>query len=146
MTVDLANGVWFRSDGDRLIFGLSNPADQGFAEGIDWPWLETTYEAALLHFPWFEQLSVDRRASWWGYYEVTPDHNPILGHMPGAEGWINACGFSGHGVQQAGAVGRLIAQEATGEPTDIDLSTLRIDRFGQDGQGSAANSTERLIV
>ncbi len=146
MTVDLANGVWFRSDGDRLIFGLSNPADRGFAEGIDWPWLETTYEAALLHFPWFEQLSVDRRASWWGYYEVTPDHNPILGRMPGAEGWINACGFSGHGVQQAGAVGRLIAQEATGEPTDIDLSTLRIDRFGQDGRGSSGDSTERLIV
>ena len=144
LTVELGSGVWFRSERDRLIFGLSNPADVGFAEGIDWPWLETTYEAALRHFPWFDQLAVDRRASWWGYYEVTPDHNPVLGRMAGNEGWIDACGFSGHGVQQAAAVGRLIAQEALGEPTFIDIAPLRGERFGA-GARPAAGS-ERLIV
>ncbi len=142
LTVDLASGLWFRSEGDRLIFGLSNPDDTGFEEGIDWPWLETTYEAALTHFPWFDQLAIDRRASWWGYYEVTPDHNPVLGRMPGASGWINACGFSGHGVQQAAAVGRLIAQEALGETPFIDIGRLRIERFA----GGATRGTERLIV
>ena len=147
MTVDLATGFWFRSERERLIFGLSNPDDNGFAEGIDWPWLETTFETALLHFPWFERLDLDRRASWWGYYEVTPDHNPVLGRMPGAEGWINACGFSGHGVQQAAAVGLLVAQEATGEPTAIDIRTLRIERFARGANGDGAStSTERLIV
>lgn len=142
LTVDLATGVWFRSEGERLIFGLANPADTGFEEGIDWPWLETTYEAALAHFPWFERLAIDRRASWWGYYEDTPDHNAIVGPMPGADGWINACGFSGHGVQQAAAVGRVVAQLALGEATGIDVSSLRIERF-TDG---AAPAAERMVV
>lgn len=142
LTVDLASGLWFRSEGERLIFGLSNPEDTGFEEGIDWPWLETTYEAAITHFPWFEHLSIDRKASWWGYYEVTPDHNPVLGRMPGAPGWFNACGFSGHGVQQAAAVGRLIAQEASGQALSIDIDALRIERFAR----GAAHGTERLIV
>ena len=144
LTVDLGSGLWFRSERDRLIFGLSNPRDTGFVEGIDWPWLETTYEASLAHFPWFERLAVDRRASWWGYYEDTPDHNPILGRMPGADGWINACGFSGHGVQQAAATGRLIAQEAIGEPTAIDIGPLRIERFA--AAAGRSGSGERLIV
>jgi sarcosine oxidase subunit beta len=143
LTVDLDSGLWFRSEGQRLIFGLSNPADTGFAEGIDWPWLETTYEAALPRFPWFERLAIDRRASWWGYYEDTPDHNAILGRMPGAAGWINACGFSGHGVQQAAAVGKLIAQEALGEPPSIGIESLRIERFASAARNGGA---ERLIV
>jgi sarcosine oxidase subunit beta len=145
LTVDLGNGFWFRSERDRLIFGLSNPADTGFSEGIDWAWLETTYEAALAHFPWFDQLSVDRRASWWGYYEVTPDHNPVIGRHPGADGWIDACGFSGHGVQQAAAVGRIVAQEACGEAPFIDVDALRIGRFTA-APDDATGGGERLIV
>jgi sarcosine oxidase subunit beta len=144
LTVDLGSGFWFRSERDRLIFGLSNPADTGFSEGIDWEWLETTYEAALAHFPWFEQLAVDRRASWWGYYEVTPDHNPVIGRHPGADGWIDACGFSGHGVQQAAAVGRIVAQEACGEAPFVDVDALRITRFT--AAGTAEVGGERLIV
>ncbi len=143
LTIDLGNGFWFRSEQDRLIFGLANPEDTGFAEGIDWAWLETAYEAALEHFPWFERLSVDRRASWWGYYENTPDHNPVLGRRPDASGWIDACGFSGHGVQQAAAIGRLIAQEALGETPFIDVTPLRIARF--DGP-DPDRSGERLVV
>ena len=62
--------------------------------------------------------------------------------MPGADGWINACGFSGHGVQQAAAVGRVVAQLALGEATGIDVSSLRIERF-TDG---AAPAAERMVV
>ena len=143
LTVDLSTGLWFRSEGERLIFGLANEADTGFTEGVDWAWLETVYEAAQPRFPWFERLAIDRRASWWGYYEVTPDHNPVLGRMPGADGWINACGFSGHGVQQAAATGRLIAQEAAGELPSIDIDPLRIERFADGGSGTHG---ERLVV
>jgi len=144
LTVDMATGLWLRSERERLIFGLSNPEDTGFSEGIDWPWLDNTIEAALTRFPWFEQLSLDRRACWWGYYEDTPDHNAILGAMPQAPGWINACGFSGHGVQQAATVGRLIASEALGEPSPIDIGPLRIERFANGATPQSAS--ERLIV
>jgi len=141
LTIDLDTGLWFRSERERLIFGLANPADTGFAEGVDWTWLETVYESALRHFPWFETLSIDRRACWWGYYETTPDHHPVIGEMPDAPGWYNACGFSGHGVQQAAAIGRIVAQEIAGEPAFIDMAPLRIGRFAQ---GTA--HVERLVV
>lgn len=144
LTIDLASGVYFRSEGERLIFGCSNPADTGFEEGIDWDWLEQVIPRALSRFPWFEQLSIDRRACWWGYYEMTPDGNAVLGRMPGVEGWINACGFSGHGVQQAGAIGRVIADEACGEAPFIDIDALRIGRFAnRDGDNAAG---ERLVI
>ena len=50
--------------------------------------------------------------------------------MPAVENWINAAGFSGHGVQQAPAIGRLIAEELLlGKAQSINIDPLRIDRF-----------------
>jgi sarcosine oxidase, subunit beta len=135
LTIDLSSGFWFRSEHERLIFGKSNLADVGFSEGMDWEWLSYVLEAGLSRFPWLGHTALDRRASWWGYYEVTPDHNPILGRMPGAEGWVNACGFSGHGVQQAAMVGRLMAEEIVdGRAHSLDIDGLRLERFALDGR------------
>ncbi len=53
--------------------------------------------------------------------------------MPGVENWINVAGFSGHGVQQAPAVGRLIAEEILqGKAQSINIDPLRIERFSSE--------------
>ncbi len=135
LTIDLASGFYLRSEGKRVIFGRSNheqPA--GFFEGVDFTDLDRVLGFGLERFPWLAETSLDRRASWWGYYEVTPDENPVLGRMPdlapGATAWLNACGFSGHGVQQAAAVGRLVAEEALdGRAGTPDLGPFRYERF-----------------
>ncbi len=129
MTFDLTSGVYLRSEGERLIFGRADPSDTGWREGLNWDWLEPTLALALERWPWLETASLDRKASWWGYYELTPDGFPVVGPMPGADGWLNACGFSGHGVMQAAATGRVMAQIATGETPFIDVSPLGIERF-----------------
>lgn len=131
LTVDLATGLWFRSEGQRLIMGRSNPDEPaGFDDSVDWTWLEPTLEVAIERFPWMEELTLDRRASWAGYYEVTPDHSPILGRNPNTEGWLDACGFSGHGVQQAPTVARLMTEELlNGRASLIDIDEFRIGRF-----------------
>jgi sarcosine oxidase subunit beta len=144
LTVDVGSGFYFRSEGERLIFGQSNPDDEGFSEGIDWPWLDTVVASALDRFPWFEQVSLDRKACWWGYYEITPDHHAIVGIDPARPRWINACGFSGHGVQQAAAVGRIVAQLATGAAPMVDIGSLAIERFRRAADGP--HRPERLIV
>jgi sarcosine oxidase subunit beta len=144
LTVDLSSGFYFRSEGihgERLIFGRSNTSDVGFHEGVDWDWLEPTLQTGWPRFPWLEHVTLDHRASWWGYYEVTPDHQPILGFMPDAPGWVNACGFSGHGVQQAAAVGRVITQMVVGEQPFIDVQALRFERFS-----AGKLETERLVI
>lgn len=131
LTIDLQSGFYLRSEGRRILFGRSNPDElPGFTEGIDWDWLEPTLRVGIARFPWLEEVRLDRHACWWGYYEVTPDHNPILGRFPSVENWINAAGFSGHGVQQAPMVGRLIAEEIIlGKALSVNIDPLRIDRL-----------------
>jgi glycine/D-amino acid oxidase-like deaminating enzyme len=67
--------------------------------------------------------------SWTGVYDVTPDWNPVLGPLPGLEGFHVAFGFSGHGFKLSPIVGRLLAQSALGLPTDLPLAPYSIERF-----------------
>lgn len=129
LTMDLATGFYLRPEGARILFGRSNPREApGFREGLDWSWLYPTLEAGLARFPLLEGAALDPGASWWGYYEVTPDASPILGFAE--EGLLVAAGFSGHGVQQAAMVGRLMAEEVVfGEARSLDLTPFRLARF-----------------
>jgi len=68
-------------------------------------------------------------SSWTGVYDVTPDWNPVLGPVPGLEGLFVAYGFSGHGFKLAPAVGRLLAQAALAQPTDLPLAPFALERF-----------------
>jgi sarcosine oxidase subunit beta len=65
-----------------------------------------------------------------GFYDVTPDHQPILGAVEGHDGLWLAAGFSGHGFMMAPAVGRRLADAITGRVIDPSLRELSIDRFG----------------
>ena len=141
LTIDLVSGFYLRSEGQRILFGRSNPDEPpGFTEGVDWDWFEPTLTPGLERFPWLAETRLDSNACWWGYYEVTPDHNPILGRLPGVENWLNVTGFSGHGVQQAPAIGRLMAEEVIlGKAQSIDIDPLRITRFASNQQSHERN-------
>ena len=94
-------------------------------------------------FPSFETAGV--ASSWTGVYDVTPDWNPVLGPLPGVEGLVVGYGFSGHGFKLSPAVGRVLAQEALGLPTDVSLAPYSLERFrtgslltGKYGQGAVS--------
>lgn len=142
LTIDITSGFYLRSEGKRVLFGRSNPDEPpGFTEGMDWDWFEQTLAVGVERFPWLAETPLDAQACWWGYYEVTPDHLPILGRMPGVENWVNAAGFSGHGVQQAPAIGRVIAEEIHDERAhSLVIDPLRIERFA-----NASNALEHNI-
>ncbi|MEO7708750.1 MAG: FAD-binding oxidoreductase [Caldimonas sp.] len=78
-------------------------------------------------FPSFESAGL--ASSWTGVYDVTPDWNPVLGRLPDVPGLVVAYGFSGHGFKLSPAVGRVIAQEALGLPTDVSLAPYALERF-----------------
>jgi sarcosine oxidase subunit beta len=78
-------------------------------------------------FPSFETAGL--ASSWTGVYDVTPDWNPVLGRLPGVDGLVMGFGFSGHGFKLSPAVGRVLAQEAMGLPTDVSLKPYSIERF-----------------
>jgi sarcosine oxidase subunit beta len=139
MTIDLASGVYLRSEGDRLLFGgPPSPRSAGYSTEVDWPWMEEVLRLGERRFPWLAELPLDRHASWAGTYEMSPDSQGILGPHPDAPTWFNACGFSGHGFMQAPEIGRLVAEEVvSGEIAGIDVTPLRIERFSRAAEGSA---------
>jgi sarcosine oxidase subunit beta len=134
LMIDMSTGVWLRSEGERFIIGLSNLQEPpGDNQAVDWAWLDHTLEQALPRFPFLERAGLDWRACWAGLYEITPDHQPILGEMPQAPGFFNACGFSGHGVQHAPATGLIVAEEVLdGQAHSFDITDFRIERFTQE--------------
>ncbi len=81
------------------------------------------------------------QASWWGYYEVSPDHNAIVGELAATGRFLVATGFSGHGFQQAPAVGEHLAELVAGLPPTLDLSPFSLERFGR-----GAQRVERFVV
>jgi sarcosine oxidase subunit beta len=72
------------------------------------------------------------QSSWWGYYEVSPDHNAIVGEAAEPSRFLYATGFSGHGFQQAPAVGEHVAELVAGMTPTLDLSPFRLERFELD--------------
>jgi len=62
LTIDLASGFYLRSEGDRILFGRSNPDEPpGFTEGVDWDWFEPTIRAGSTRFPWLAEVGLDHR-------------------------------------------------------------------------------------
>lgn len=79
--------------------------------------------------PNFSQAKV--KGGWAGIYSHnTIDQNAIIGVHPDMAGYYLANGFSGHGMQQAPAVGKGIAELIiTGSYQTLDLTPLRFSRF-----------------
>ncbi|MEM0348123.1 MAG: FAD-binding oxidoreductase [Zestosphaera sp.] len=67
---------------------------------------------------------------WVGYYEVTPDHHPIVGAVPFIENLVTATGFSGHGYMMAPIVGEELKNIILeGKPRIPETKELRLERF-----------------
>jgi sarcosine oxidase subunit beta len=64
-----------------------------------------------------------------GIYDVTPDHQAILGRVRDRV-WV-AAGFSGHGFMVAPAVGRIIAESVIDGREDSALGVLDAGRFAE---------------
>jgi glycine/D-amino acid oxidase-like deaminating enzyme len=86
-------------------------------------------EQVAARFPAYAEAGL--ASSWTGVYDVTPDWNPVLGAVPGVEGLLVAFGFSGHGFKLSPAVGRLVAQLALAQPTEVAADPYAIERFAQ---------------
>jgi len=63
MTIDVATGVYMRSEGTRLLFAGARPDESdGYNTAVDWPWMEKLLGIAIERFPWLEELPLDRKA------------------------------------------------------------------------------------
>jgi sarcosine oxidase subunit beta len=110
---------------------MSDPNEPpSFNKLVDEEWMFATVEALIGRAPAFAEATV--KNGWAGFYEITPDDNPLLGYVSDVEGFIVAAGFSGHGFMQGPAIGRAIAELVLdGAPQILDLSAFRPGRFAE---------------
>jgi sarcosine oxidase subunit beta len=129
MTIEFARSLYFHPESHGFLFGMSNKDEPtSDNKAVDEDWMASTVEALIERAPIFESASVLR--GWAGFYEVTPDDNPLLGHVPDLDGFIVAAGFSGHGFMQGPAIGLAIAELIIdGSTRTVDLSAFRPSRF-----------------
>jgi sarcosine oxidase subunit beta len=115
LTIDFATGFYFHREGAALALGGRQQT------------LEELAPIAARRLPSLEDLGI--RSTWWGYYEMSPDHNALIGAAREPEGLYYATGFSGHGFQQGPVVGEHLAQLALGLEPTFDLSQFAVERF-----------------
>jgi glycine/D-amino acid oxidase-like deaminating enzyme len=127
----LPSGLYFRTEtGGLILLGKSVPEDPvGF--GFTWDdqrFMEMLWPELAEFVPAWDRLRLIR--GWAGLYDVnTLDGNAILGEWPETRGLLLATGFSGHGLQQAPAVGRYLAETVLGRPHALDLSIFTPQRI-----------------
>jgi sarcosine oxidase subunit beta len=115
LTIDFATSFYFHREGRSLLFGGRQQT------------LEELAPIAAHRLPLLAELGI--RNTWWGYYEMSPDHNAIVGQTDDPQGLVYATGFSGHGFQQGPVIGEHVADLALGRSTPFDLSPFALERF-----------------
>lgn len=131
------SGVWVRPEGSVYITGGAEnefgesaaerddfEPDWALFEDVIWPTLAT-------RVPAFEAIKPGR--AWAGHYEYnTLDHNAVIGPHPEVANFLFANGFSGHGLQQAPAVGKSLAELIVhGEYRTIDCTPFGYQRIAE---------------
>ena len=119
-------------DPDRIIVArtkLDEPPGENFdCDQARWT---TGFRPPLVaRLPAFE--AAELLEGWAGLYEMTPDHNPLLGEHPDLAGFYLANGFSGHGLMMAPATGTALAELLmTGASTSVDIGSFDPGRFAR---------------
>jgi glycine/D-amino acid oxidase-like deaminating enzyme len=120
------------SDLDRIVVARTYP-DEPFGENFECDaarWERDFLPPLERRIPKLKDVRV--LEGWCGLYEVTPDHNPVLGAFPGLEGFYLAAGFSGHGLMMSPGIGRVMSEIIrTGHASSADVSPLAADRFAR---------------
>ncbi|WP_057464529.1 FAD-binding oxidoreductase [Pseudovibrio sp. POLY-S9] len=129
------SGMFFRPEGDGFAGGRpSFDIAPGFIDDIYSGFFANYFEEVIWPMmaglvPKFEAIKLQR--SWAGHYaQNLLDGNMIIGkYSPGHENLITACGFSGHGIMHAPAVGRALAELAlNGSYQTLDLTRMEMSR------------------
>lgn len=127
-TIDFATSFYFHREGRGLLLGMSDPEETpGFKLDRSDAWLPRLGEAMARRAPGL--LDVGFGTGWAGLYEVTPDHNALIGTAEGVDRFIYATGFSGHGFLMSPAVGEVVRDLYLGRTPFVDVSGFDARRF-----------------
>ncbi len=128
LVIDFESTFYFHREGKGLLFGMGDPDETpGFDITVRWDFLPKVIEVAIRRLPALADAAVSH--AWAGLYEMTPDHNAIIGPSEDIDGFYCIAGFSGHGFQHSPAAGRVLADVIAGRDPKFDLSPFVLSRF-----------------
>jgi sarcosine oxidase, subunit beta len=115
LTIDFSSSFYLHREGEGILFG-------GREQSLDELAPHATRRVPAL-------ADLDVRHTMWGFYEMSPDRNALIGAATEPAGLLYATGFSGHGFQQGLVVGEHLAELALGLEPTFDLSQFDGRRF-----------------
>ena len=131
LTIDFTTSFYFHGEGEGLLFGMADRAQEpGLDVRRDPDWLEKVFAVAERRAPALCDAGI--AGGWSGFYEATPDHNALIGEWDGVSRFFYATGFSGHGFLQGPAVGEIVRDLVLERTPFVDVAPLAVDRFSSD--------------
>ncbi|MGW7071038.1 NAD(P)/FAD-dependent oxidoreductase [Streptomyces sp. NPDC054855] len=127
-TIDFTSSAYFHNSDDGLLLGLADPRQtDGFDTTWTPEWLDLFRDVVRHRAP--ALATMPTVGGWAGLYEVTPDHNALIGRSGELPNFLYATGFSGHGFLQAPAVGEIVRDLHLGREPCVDITPMSADRF-----------------
>lgn len=139
MVVDLSTGFHFRRRDERIVLTMPLPVSpeeeehnrnlepDAFALPVNEDFWQEVRAEIQRRCPPLLEASIER--VWSGLYEMTPDEHPILGKTE-IEGFLCACGFSGHGFMHAPMAAKLLTElMLDGKSATLPIEPFSNERF-----------------
>ncbi|MCD6420646.1 MAG: FAD-binding oxidoreductase [Synergistetes bacterium] len=119
---------WKQEPTGGFLIGMDNPNEKkGYDVGVTWQFMEEVSRRVLKKMPILRDVRVVRQ--WSGPYDITPDSQSIVGPVEEVEGFYLDVGWSGHGLQFAPSIGRIMSELIIGEEPFISVDVLSFNRF-----------------
>ncbi len=137
-TIDFSSSFYSHREGRGLLLGMSDPDEEpGFRLERSDAWLPRLGAAVERRAPALAEAGLT--GGWAGLYEVTPDHNALIGEARGVDRLLYATGFSGHGFLMGPAVGEVVRDLVLRRPPVVDVAELSVERFAADDRRPERN-------
>jgi len=128
-----------QTDRGELVIGAEIDPYSSYSLASTLPTLELMAAHTLELFPALEEVRVLRQ--WTGVCDMTPDYSPIMGEVPGVQGFLVDVGWGTYGFKAGPVSGKTMAELiVTGETPDL-IKPFALSRFYEDrlvGEKAAA--------
>jgi sarcosine oxidase, subunit beta len=131
------DGAYFRPEGSTLMMGYAPPdTPPSFNAEYDRELAVLTVEKLVEYVPALAEAEI-RPHGISGLYEVTPDHNALIGRDAHVRGLYHCAGFSGHGIMQGPGAAQILVElleyDEVRSLHPMIYAPLRADRFSGHG-------------
>lgn len=99
----------------------------GYNRSTSFNFLSRTSSLLIRKAPILGSLKIQR--SWAGMYDITPDHNPLIGESNAVKGFYQLNGWSGRGMLLAPYMSELLAEQIINADTPELLKSFNPNRF-----------------